>query len=195
MHDLVESGPPLYMWLSGIFGTPTEGDEGSAPPPAVAAQDEYLKTLMENAFGDRVDMRFGYYTAMEGSATPEQYKTKMEDDVAEEFAAEGFRKMIIARETTDHNRYANEFMSGNYVKERLCELDVLDDMEIYQSRQVGRTPEFNAMNIKNLKPFIEKYPESSTIAMVYVTRGLTWGKAETTGSFRRGPSLEQGSLS
>jgi hypothetical protein len=182
MHDLVESGPPLYIWLAGIFGTPTEGDEGSAPPPAVAAQDEYLKTLMENAFGDSVDMRFGYYTAMEGSATPQQYKTKLEDDVAEEFAIEGFRKMIIARETTDHNRYANEFMSGNYVKERLCELAVLDDMEIYQSRQVGRTPEFNAINIKNLRPFIEHYAEGSTIALVYVTRGLTWGKAETTGT-------------
>jgi hypothetical protein len=183
VHDLVESGPPLYMWLSGIFGTPTEGDEASAPPPAVAAQDEYLKTLMADAFGERVDMRFGYYTAMAGSATPDTYKTKMEDDVAEEFANEGFRKMIIARETTDHNRYANEFMSGNYVKERLCELGVLDAMEIYQSRQVGRTPEFNAMNIKNLRPFIEHYPEGSTIAFVYVTRGLTWGKAETSGEF------------
>ena len=177
ISDLVESGPPLYMWLSGIFGTPNDNSPAaSAPPAATAAQDEYLKTLMENAFGDRVDMRFGYYTAMPGY-------TKLEDDVAEEFATEGFRKMIIARETTDHNRYANEFMSGNYVKERLCKMAVLDEMEIYQTRQVGRTPEFNSMNIKNLGPFIEKYPEGSTIAMVYVTRGLTWGKAETSGPF------------
>lgn len=177
MHDLVESGPPLYIWLSGIFGTPNDNSpEASAPVPADAEQTEQLKILMENAFGDRVDMRFGYYTAMPGY-------TKMEDDVAEEFAGEDFRKMIIARETTDHNRYANEFMSGNFIKERLCELGVLDEMDIYQSRQVGRTPEFNAMNIKNLRPFIEKYSEGSTIALVYVTRGLTWGKAETTGSF------------
>ena len=175
MHDLVESGPPLYRWLAGMFGAPDDNSAAaSAPPAATAEQDEYLKNLMAQAFGDRVDMRFGYYTAMPGY-------TKLEDDVAEEFASEGFKKMIIARETTDHNRYANEFMSANYVKERLCEIGALDTMEIQQSRQVGRTPEFNALNIKNLTPFITRYPEGSTIAMVYVTRGLTWGKMETTG--------------
>lgn len=177
MHDLVESGPPLYLWLAGMFGAPDDdGPEASAPPAAVTAQDDYLKTLMQSAFGDRVDLRFGYYTAMPGY-------TDMEDDVAEEFAHEGFRKMVIARETTDHNRYANEFMSANYVKERLCEIGVLDEMDIVQSRQVGRTPEFNAMNIENLRPYIEQHAPGSTIAMIYVTRGLTWGKQETSGPF------------
>jgi hypothetical protein len=101
------------------------------------------------------------------------------DDAAEQFANEGFTKLLLARETTDHNRYANEFMTGNYIKERLCELGVLDSMHIEQTRQVGRTPEFNTMNIRNLKPFIESYPEGSTIAIVYVTRGLPWNKDET----------------
>jgi hypothetical protein len=39
------------------------------------------------------------------------------------------------------------------------------------------------MNIKSLRPFIENYAEGSTIAIVYVTRGLTWGKAETSSWF------------
>ena len=66
-------------------------------------------------------MRFGYYTPIPGY-------TKREDDAAEEFANDGFTKMIVARETTDHNHYANDFMSRNYVKERLCEINKLDAM-------------------------------------------------------------------
>ena len=131
---------------------------------------------MKASFGDSIDMRFGGYTPIPGY-------TKREDDAAAEFANEGFTKMLIARETTDNNRYANEFMSGNYVKERLCEMGKLDSTQIQQTRQVGRTPEFNAMNIRNLKPFIEAYPDGSTIGIIYVTRGLPWGKDETPGAF------------
>jgi hypothetical protein len=34
-----------------------------------------------------------------------------------------------------------------------------------------------------LKPFIEAYPEGSAIGIIYVTRGLPWGKDETPGAF------------
>lgn len=176
VHDLVEAGPALYVRYYGIMGVPEGTTDPSEPPPAIKAQDEHLELLMTNAFGDNIDMRYGCYTAMPGY-------TKLHDDVAEEFATEGYRKLLIARETTDHNRYANEFLSGNFAKERLCELGVLDDTEIYQSRQVGRTPEFNSMNVVNLKSYIEAYPEGSTIGIIYVTRGLTWYKEETTGPF------------
>jgi hypothetical protein len=73
-------------------------------------------------------------------------------------------------------------MSLNYVKERLCEINKLDAMTIYQTRQIGRTPEFNAMNVRNLKPFIKSFQPGSTIGIIYVTRGLTWGKQETAGN-------------
>ena len=102
--------------------------------------------------------------------------------MAEDFAMEGYRKMLVARETTDNNHYANNFMSGNYVKERLCELGVLDETEINQTRQVGRTPEFNSMNVINLKNLIEAYPVGSTIGMIYVTRGLPWNSSERSES-------------
>ena len=98
----------------------------------------------------------------------------MHDDAAEEFSNEGFRKMLLTRETTDFNIYALETMTGNYIKERLCELNTLNDTEINFARQVGRTPEFNTMNVQNMQPYIEKYTPGTTIALVYVTRGLPW---------------------
>ncbi len=176
IHDMVEAGPPLYIRYYGIMGASTDPTGPHVPPPAVEEQDAYLEQLMEDAFGHRIDIRYGQYTAVPG-------ETKMMDDVAEEFADEGFTKMLLARETTDYNNYALNFMTGNYIKERLCELGVLDSMEIHFSRQVGRTPEFNLMNIRNLKPYIEAHPAGSTIGFIYVTRGLTWGKQETSGSF------------
>ncbi len=181
IHDLVEGGPPYYKRLHGIIGQPADPAEALEPVPAVQEQDYYLEHLMDTAFGDRIDMRYGNYTAVKDDNGTSI--TKMHDDVAEEFADEGFTKMLLARETTDFNNYALEFMTGNYVKERLCELGKLDSMEIHMSRQVGRTPEFNTMNIINLRPYIESFTEGSTIAIIYVTRGLTWGKKETTGLF------------
>jgi hypothetical protein len=162
--DLYEAGPLTFLWYHGITGGPDE------PPDAYLEDIHARKTMdlavemLEKSFGDKIDVRIGYYSTITG------YE-KHEQDVAEEFANEGFRKMILGRETTDNNNYANEFMTGNFVKERLCELGVLDEMEIYHTRQVGRTPEFNAMNIINLKMFIEAYPEGSRIAILYTTRG------------------------
>ncbi|MCX5904935.1 MAG: hypothetical protein NTV89_16020 [Proteobacteria bacterium] len=176
VHDFKESMPGIYTRYYGIMGVPKEAVDPNDQHPAVLAQDAFLKKLMDASFGDSIDMRFGAYSPISGY-------TRREDDVAEDFAKEGFTKMLIARETTDNNRYANEFFSGNYVKERLCELGKLDSTQIQQTRQVGRTPEFNAMNIRNLKPFIEAFPEGSTIGIIYVTRGLPWGKDETSGPF------------
>ena len=173
--DLDEQGPSYYVRYYGFLTSPDDLSQWPYHPASVEAQDEYTKVMLEDSFGDRVDVRFGFYGKSE--------ETVLEADVAEDFANEGFTKLLLARETTDYNNYALHFFTGNYVKERLCELDKLDDTEIYLSRQVGQTPEFNTMNIINLKPFIESYPVGSTIAMVYATRGLPWGKAETTGWF------------
>ena len=145
--DIYESAPLTFMRWSRIMGGPLE-------PPDAYLEDIHARTILDRtvdklkmAFWNKIDVRIGYYGAITGY-------TKHMRDVAEDFANEGFRKMLIARETTDNNNYANKFMSGNYVKERLCELGVLDATEIYQTRQVGRTPEFNAMNVINLKKFI-----------------------------------------
>ena len=86
--------------------------------------------MLVEAFGDRIDVRFGFYGEAPGF-------TKLAWDVAEEFANEGFTKMLLARETTDSNNYANEFMTGNYVKERLCEVGALDSTKIYRPARLG----------------------------------------------------------
>ena len=173
--DLDEQGPSYYARYYGFLTSPDDLSEWPYHPASVEEQDHYTQLMLEDSFGDRVDVRFGFYGASE--------ETVLEADVAEDFANEGFTKMLLARETTDYNNYALNFFTRGYVEERLCELDKLDDTEIHLSRQVGRTPEFNTMNVINLKPFIESYPLGSTIAMVYATRGLPWGKAETTGWF------------
>jgi hypothetical protein len=168
LGDLYEKGPLSFMWRVGLLGGPAELPEAYLQSPHAQAIMDATKQMLDESFGDAIDVRFGQYNGITGY-------TEHEQEVAQAFAAEGFRKMLIARETTDNNHYANNFLSGNYVKEALCENGVLDETEIYQTRQVGRTPEFNAMNIMNLKPYIETYPEGSTIGIIYITRGLPWG--------------------
>lgn len=171
LGDTYEGAPLSFMRWYAMMGAPTEPPEAYQPYPYVEDKLNRTRELLEESFGDRVDVRVGVYDQVTGY-------TEHEQDVAEDFVRVGYRKMLIARETTDNNHYANNFMSGNYVKERLCELGVLDEMEIYQTRQVGRTPEFNSMNILNLKKIIESYPPGSTIGIVYVTRGLPWNSSE-----------------
>ena len=172
--DIYEGSCLTFMRYYAVMGGPTKPPAAYLPDAAAEAILNTTKAMLENSFGDWIDVRFGMYNKVSGY-------TELESDVAEQFAREGYRKMLLARETTDHNRYANEFFTLNYIKERLCEFGVLDDMELVQTRQVGRTPEFNAMNILNLKPFIEAYPAGSKIAFVYITRGLPWGSTESTG--------------
>jgi hypothetical protein len=176
--DLYEQGPAYYVRYYGHITSPADPNDWPYTPHFVQTMEGLTEEMLIDAFGDRIDVRFGFYGEVPGH-------TKLHWDVAEEFSNEGFTKMLLARETTDNNRYANDYMTGGYVRERLCELDTLDDIEIHQTRQVGRTPEFNTMNVINLQPYIETYPVGSTIAMVYVTRGLPWGGEEPTGWFGR----------
>ena len=159
----------MYYYL--LMGMPTEpwtaAEIGNDVALIGADRFDLTTTMLENAFGDAIDVRIGYYTAVPGF-------NQHETDVAEEFANDGYRKLLVSRETTDNNNLANDSYTGNYIKERLCEMDVLDETEMHQVRQVGRTPEYNSMNITLLRPYIEAYPEGSTIAMIYVTHGLPW---------------------
>jgi len=179
--DMTEGGPPFYVRLYNILGQPSDPQDRLQRNPYDLEQEEHLEVLMDAAFGDRIDLRYGWYTAIKDDNGINY--SKLMDDVAEEFANEGFTKLLLSRETTDFNNYALEFMTGNYCKERLCELGALDNTEIHMNRQIGRTPEYNTMVTRNITPYIEAYPEGSTIAIIYTTRGLTWGKEETTGNF------------
>ncbi len=173
LHDFNEEYPARFIRNFGVSGGPTDPVEAAKLPPEILESEHVTQSLLEAAFGDRIDVRHGYYGEIPGV-------TKHMADVAQEFGEEGFTKLLLARETTDNNRFANVIATGNYCKERLCEIGVLDDMTVLQTRQVGRTPEFNTMNVINMRPFIEDYPKGSTLGILYVTRGLPFA-SETKG--------------
>jgi hypothetical protein len=176
LHDFNEAYPARFIRNFGVSGGPTDPVEAAKLPPEILESEHTTQSLLETAFGDRIDVRHGYYGEIPGV-------TKHMADVAEEFGEEGFTKLLLARETTDNNRFANVIATGNYCKERLCEIGVLDDMTIFQTRQVGRTPEFNTMNVINMRPFIESYPKGSTIGVLYVTRGLPFASETVEPAF------------
>ncbi len=175
--DIFEGAALVFKRYATILGGPAEKPEACLE--SVYARDilERTMSMLEESFGDRVDVRFGMYTAVPGI-------TKSRVEIAEEFANEGFTKMVIARETTDNNNYANDIMGKNYIMERLCEIGKLDEFEFNQTRQVGRTPEFETMNVMNIKRFIEAYPEGSRIAIIYTTRGTSWGSQTGSGTMK-----------
>jgi hypothetical protein len=173
LHDFQEAHPARGINNFAITGGPTDPVEANQLPPEILLTESVTQDRLEAAFGDKIDVRHGYYGYMPGV-------TKHMSDVAEEFGVEGFTKLLLSRETTDNNRFANVLSTGNSCRRPLCEIGVLDDMTIKQTRQVGRTPEFNTMNVINMRPFIEDYPKGSTLGILYVTRGLPWAN-ETKG--------------
>jgi hypothetical protein len=142
--------------------------------------DEYMTevaiSVLKEQFGDRVDARFGAYAETKGIF-------KREDDVAKEFVSEGFRKLVLARETTDNNDYANKYMTLGYVQKALCDEGWYDDVKIEQTRQVGRTPEYNAMLMEILRPYLERREKGSEVGIIYTTYGMPFPGAKQEGAF------------
>ncbi len=176
LHDFAEAHPARAIRNYGVSGGPSDPVEAAKLPPEILLSESVTQDLLEADFGDKIDVRHGYYGWVPGV-------TKHMADVAEEFGQEGFTKLLLARETTDNNRFANVLSTGNYCRRRLCEIDVLENMTLHQTRQVSRTPEFNAMNVINLRPFIEAYPAGSTLGILYVTRGLPWANEDVNPAF------------
>lgn len=133
-------------------------------------------TTLKSLFGDRVDARFGAY-----AATPGIFPA--EEDVALDFAREGYRKLVLARETTDNNHYANMFMTRGIVYKALCQQGWADDIAIEQTRQVGRTPEYNTMLLDILRPYLERREKGSEVALVYTTYGMPFPGGKDKGPF------------
>ena len=129
LQDFREEYPIRFIRYFAISGSTTDPEEAANLPPEIILSEEKTQELLEHAFGDQVDVRHGYYGSSPGY-------TKHMADVAEEFGSEGFTKMVLARETTDNNNFANEISTGNYCKEQLCALGVLDDMTIYDNQAV-----------------------------------------------------------
>lgn len=127
-------------------------------------------------FGDLVDVREGAYAPTTGL-------TRSQDEVALEFAREGFRRMVVTRETTDNNNYANNFMSRGYVEYALCKAGIGEDMQYQQSRQVGRTPEYNHALLQVAGRLFDHVKPGSEVAVLYTTYGLPFPDRAAQGPF------------
>ena len=89
------------------YGGPSDPVKANQLPPEILESEHVTQSLLEEAFGDRIDVRHGYYGEIPGV-------TKHMADVAQEFGEEGFTKFLLARETTDNNCFANVIATGNY---------------------------------------------------------------------------------
>ena len=166
-----------YSWAGAItdFSILHEDLEPRLSPATVVVESTTAKVLDE-LFGDQVDVRFGAYAPTTGL-------TRFEEDVALDFAREGFRRMVLVRETTDNNNYANNFMTRGYVQRALCLAGHKDTFQYQQSRQVGRTPEYNLALLHVAKKNLDNLKPGSEVAILYTTYGLPFPDRPAQGPF------------
>jgi len=144
--------------------------------PALQVMDATVKEVLHDLFGSQVDVRVGSYAPTEGISP-------VEEDVAVAFAREGFRRMVISRETTDNNNYANDFMSLGYVRKGLCKAGFEGKLDFRQVRQIGRTPEYNWALMQTMKRHVEALPPGTEVTVLYATYGLPWPGGNPKGPF------------
>jgi hypothetical protein len=166
-----------YSWAGAItdFSILHEDLAPRLSPATVVVETTTAKVLAQ-LFGDQVDVRFGAYAPTTGL-------TRFEEDVALDFAREGFRRMVLVRETTDNNNYANNFMTRGYVQRALCLAGHRDTFQYQQSRQVGRTPEYNLALLHVAKKNLDNLKVGSEVAILYTTYGLPFPERPAQGPF------------
>jgi hypothetical protein len=131
-----------------------------------------LRTL----FGDRIEARFGAYVSSSGIHP-------LQEDVALDMVGRGFRRLLLTRETTDNNNYANDVMTRGYIDKALCRAGWRDDVEIRQVRQIGRTPEYNTMLLRTLARHVRRRPPGTEVVVIYTTYGLPFPGTSGWGPF------------
>jgi len=165
IQDVREQDVVFYRRINKLLGA---NRKSTGMNPMTDFMEEYLTDFMKNNFGNRVKIRFGMYEKNSG------YSVR-HDDVAWTMARwGGFTNMLLTRETTDHNFYANHFMTRNKVYYRLCKSGLKDRVALKQIRQVGRTPEYNLMLLHNMKRYLDQYSDEEEISLIYATYGLPW---------------------
>jgi hypothetical protein len=144
--------------------------------PATVHIESATARMLREMFGAQVDVRTGAYA-------PTEFQTRFEEDVAIDFAREGFRKMVLVRETTDNNNYANNFMTRGYVDLGLCRAGLDGAFQYQQSRQVGRTPEYNTALLHVAAKNLANIPQGSEVTVLYTTYGLPFPDRVAPGPF------------
>ncbi len=166
LHDVREMAMARFIWMNRMMGL-----DPNAPPRhdrATLDIEAGISQYIHSYYGDRVALRFGYYAAIPGIS-------ERHDETAVALAQAGYRRLVLARETTDHNNYANNFMDLYPVKKALCQAGFTEqDVMIEPVRQVGRTPEYNAMIVDFLRPYLAGIETGREVSIVYTTWGLPW---------------------
>lgn len=161
--DVTELDVPYWQRVVGLLRPGVKADLN----PMTRDMERYLSRWTKARFGDTVDMRFGNYEFIEGAS-------RRQEDVAVDFARAGYKKMLLTRETTDNNHYANRFATRSWIDRGLCKAGLAGGVTIDQIRQVGRTPEYNAMVTKNVARYLPEFIKATPVSMLYVTYGLPW---------------------
>lgn len=165
IQDVREQDVAFYRRINMLLGAEKES---RGMHPMTDYMEHYLTDFMQEYFGDEVKIRFGMYEKNSG------YSAR-HDDVAWAMARwGGFKNMLLTRETTDHNFYANHFMTRNKVAYKLCNSGLSNRVDLKQIRQVGRTPEYNLMLIHNMERYLEEFSDDEEISLIYATYGLPW---------------------
>ncbi|MCP4623256.1 MAG: hypothetical protein GY850_06955 [bacterium] len=160
-------------YVGGIRNVRFMSDDWDREPgmnPATVRVEAVTRDLLNGIYGEKVDVRAGYYCRVDGLSD-------YEEDVALDFAAEGFKKLLIARETTDNNNYANKIMSRETIEAGLCKAGRKNAFaDIKQVRQVGRTPEYNWAVMQMVAPHFDAYETDGIkdVVVIYATYGLSW---------------------
>lgn len=144
--------------------------------PASQTVESETARILTDLFAEQIDVRFGAYAPTEGV-------TRFEEDVALDFAREGFRRFVLVRETTDNNNYANNFMTRGYIRRALCLQGFKGGFTFEQARQVGRTPEYNLALLHLAKTHLDQIPVGSEVAVIYTTYGLPFPDRPSEGPF------------
>ena len=167
LHDAFEQATLSAMRRDALMGYI------GLPPTKHRVQEDleaYLVDYVADLFGERAEVRFGYYAGIPGV-------TRVIEDTVADLAREGYENLLIARETTDHNIYANVTWDRNHALKGLCRagFDVGDGgIRLEQVRQVGRTPEYNHMLVRNLSRHFGHIEPGSEVSIIYATHGYPW---------------------
>lgn len=166
-----------WSWAAAItdFSILHDSLRPELSPASVTVETETAR-LLTDLFGRQIDVRFGAYA-------PTQGITRFEEEVALDFAREGFRRFVLVRETTDNNNYANNFMTRGYIQRALCLEGFTSGFTFEQSRQVGRTPEYNLALLHIAKTHFDRIPQGSEVAVIYTTYGLPFPDRPADGPF------------
>jgi hypothetical protein len=170
------------IWMAGYSDMKTSHND--LTPRLSQAQldlEHYTEETLTDLYGDRLDVRFGAYIPVDGL-------TEWEGDVGRQMAIEGHDELVLTRETTDNNNYANDYQTLKTIDKQICLAQangqVEQDVDYEQVRQVGRTPEYNTALLDVNQRHLDAIPEGESVAVVYNTYGLPWpGSTTVTGPF------------